>query len=143
MSNRPTFAGVALLTAVWLCTTVAWAQGGKGDFGKREYESNCAVCHGLKGKGDGDYKPWLTKSPSDLTTLAKANQGVLPHQRIYEVIDGRQAVAAHGSRDMPIWGNDYLAKGRADYMDVPYDPEAYVRSRISALIDYINRLQVK
>jgi hypothetical protein len=45
--------------------------------------------------------------------------------------------------DMPIWGADYLLKYAADYADVPYDPEAYVRTRIVALVDYLNRIQVK
>jgi len=143
MDVRRLLAGAALLGAVTgLCTTGAWAQG-KMDFGKREYDSNCASCHGEKGKGDGPVKPFLTKSPPDLTTLSKSNNGVFPFQRVIEVIDGRKTVAAHGSRDMPVWGADYLAKAKADYTDVPYDPEAYVRTRISALIDYIHRLQSK
>lgn len=122
---------------------MASAQTAKLDFGKKQYESNCAACHGMKGAGDGPYKPFLTKSPSDLTTVAKANNGVFPYQRLYEVIDGRREVAAHGKRDMPVWGQDYLVEGAATYMEVPYDPEAYVRTRITALLDYVNRLQRK
>jgi mono/diheme cytochrome c family protein len=123
-------------------TGVTLAQG-KFDFGKREYESNCAGCHGIRGKGDGPYSLHLNKASSDLTVLARNNGGVFPYQRLYEVVDGRQAVAQHGPRDMPIWGADYLAKSAADYMDVPYDPEVYVRTRIGSLLDYLNRLQVK
>ena len=29
------------------------------------------------------------------------------------------------------------------YFEVPYDPEAYVRTRILALLEYISRLQAK
>jgi hypothetical protein len=96
----------------------------------------------VKGRGDGHYKPFLTRSPSDLTKLAKANGGVFPYLRVYEVVDGRREVAAHGQRDMPIWGADYLEKSAREAMDVPYDPEMYVRTRITALIDYVYRLQV-
>ena len=131
-------AGVALA----LSTGPALAQA-KFDFGKREYDSGCAVCHGLTGKGDGPYKPFQTKSPSDLTTLAKANGGVFPYQRIYEIVDGRQVIPAHGTRDMPIWGARYMKEAGAFYMDVPYDPELFVRTRITALVDYVYRLQVK
>ncbi|HEX6006875.1 MAG TPA: cytochrome c [Burkholderiales bacterium] len=113
----------------------------KTDFGKREYESKCAVCHGVAGKGDGPYKPWLTTSPSDLTVLAKNNGGVFPFDRVYNIIDGRLTVRAHGPADMPIWGADY--KAESAYFDVPYDPEAYVRSRILALTEYVSRLQAK
>ena len=115
----------------------------KMDVGKREYQSNCASCHGVQGKGDGVNKPYLTKSPTDLTVLAKQNGGVFPLARVYEVIDGRQDVKGHGSRDMPVWGYDYSVKAAEYYIDVPYDPESYVRARIMALIEYINRLQVK
>lgn len=113
------------------------------DFGQREYLTNCAGCHGSSGRGDGPYKPFLTRSPTDLTRLARANRGVFPVEQIYQTIDGRQAVRAHMGGDMPIWGADYLLKYAADYADVPYDPEAYVRTRIVALVDYLNRIQVK
>lgn len=115
----------------------------KFDFGKREYDSNCAACHGLKGKGDGPYKPFLTKSPIDLTVLSKNNAGTFPFDRVYNVIDGRLDIRAHGPSDMPIWGAEYSAKSAEAYLDVPYHPEAYVRTRILALTEYIARLQAK
>jgi mono/diheme cytochrome c family protein len=115
----------------------------KFDLGKREYDSNCAGCHGFTGKGDGPYMLVLAKKdPADLTTLTRKNNGVFPIQRVYEVIDGRQALQAHGPRDMPIWGLDYQARAaNSFYLDVPYDPEVYVRSRVLALVEYVNRLQ--
>ena len=135
--------GTAVLgVAMVLASSVAISQT-KFDFGKREYDSNCASCHGVKGKGDGPAKPFLTKSPPDLTVLAKNNKGVLPVERLNEVIDGRREVGSHGSRDMPIWGSEYRLKASDSHMDVPYDYEAFVRVRILSLIDYINRLQAK
>jgi mono/diheme cytochrome c family protein len=128
-------------------TGIAQSQAkGKFDIGKREYESNCAVCHGYKGMGDGSYADLLKKPASNLAVLKKNNGGVFPFDRVYAVIDGREAVAGHGDRDMPVWGKDYSqqsVKAGEYYMDVPYDMEMYVRSRILALIDYLNRLQVK
>lgn len=139
---------IALAALLATCAQAAFAQAGgkppaKGEFGKREYEANCANCHGKTGKGDGIYKPYLTKSPSDLTMLSKTNGGVFPFDRVYKVVDGREPVAAHSTADMPIWGADYLARASGDYMDVPYDPELYVRTRILALVEYVSRLQVK
>jgi mono/diheme cytochrome c family protein len=116
---------------------------GKVDLGKREYDANCASCHGPKGMGDGPTRPYLNKSPTNLTTLARDNKGVLPVNRLYESIDGTLTVPGHGTRDMPTWGNQYRMKAAEYYMDVPYDPEAFVRARILALIEYISRLQVK
>lgn len=116
------------------------------DFGKRLYDSNCASCHGLTGKGDGVMKDYLTKKPADLTTIAMKNNSVLPVERLNEVIDGRKVVGAHGSRDMPVWGQYFSTKVGTDWpvrMDVPFDPEVFVRGRIMALVDYIARLQEK
>lgn len=121
----------------------AYAQEKKFDFGKREYDSNCAGCHGLKGKGDGPYRPFLTKSPTDLTTLSKRNAGIYPFHSVYAIVDGRQDVAAHGPRDMPVWGRQYNLQAAESYMDVPYSSESFVRSRILALTEYISRLQAK
>jgi mono/diheme cytochrome c family protein len=133
------FVGAILISSMG----TSYGQERKFDFGKREYDSNCASCHGLTGKGDGPYKPYLTKSPPDLTVLAKNNGGVFPMWRVYAVIDGREVVPGHGGRDMPIWGTDYSVKAAEAYLDVPYPPEAYVRTRILALAEYLSRLQVK
>lgn len=116
----------------------------KVDFGKREYDSKCAVCHGGLGKGDGPYAGVLGTKIADLTTLSRRNNGVFPFQWVEEVIDGRQTFRAHGPRDMPIWGLDYLGEhARSYYKDAPYDPEVFVRARILALTEYVYRLQSK
>jgi len=114
----------------------------KTDFGKREFESNCASCHGVNGKGGGWTVEFLRRSPPDLTLLAKNNQGVFPMNRLYEVIDGAN-IPSHGTRDMPIWGQTYRIKDAEYYGEVAYDPAAMVRARILLLLEYINRLQVR
>ena len=112
------------------------------DFGKREFESNCASCHGVSGKGNGPLVELLRRSPPDQTLLARRNQGVFPMNRLYEVVEGG-TLKAHGSRDMPIWGRAYRMEDAQYYMDAPYDLEALVRSRLLALLEYIYRLQVR
>jgi len=114
----------------------------KLDLGKYEYESNCIACHGNNLKG-GAYVEFLKVTPPDLTLLSKKNGGTFPLERVYSVIDGRQQVQAHGPRDMPIWGKDYQIKAGEFYADNYHDPEAFIRGRILALIDYLNRMQVK
>ena len=146
LTTEGLLAGIA-----FVCTTsVALAQAQppvKLDVGAMEYRSSCAACHGPNGKGDGPAKPWLVKPPTDLTILAKANGGVFPVQRAYEIIDGRSmpATGPHGSREMPVWGTRYSAEASAYFAEVPfpYDTEAFVRTRILALVEYINRLQVR
>ncbi len=75
--------------------------------GEREFKSHCAGCHGLDGMGNGPFVEFLTKKPSTLTNLAQKNQGVFPYRQVYEIIDGRYQIGAHGTRDMPIWGERY------------------------------------
>lgn len=116
------------------------------DYGKREYQNSCVLCHGTDGKGNGSLVELLKKKPTDLTTLSKMNGGVFPFDRIYAVIDGREMVKGHGDRDMPAWGERYGSdqiKAAEYYRDVPYDMEMYARSRILALLDYLNRMQIK
>lgn len=115
------------------------------DLGKYEYDTHCAICHGATGKGDGLYSVLLRKSPADLTILQKDNKGVFPFDRVYNVIDGREAVTAHGPRDMPVWGDIYTleALGRFPEFGTPSEMESFVRGRIVALIGYISSLQAK
>lgn len=129
-------AGVALT----LLAGAALGQAARVDLGKREFDANCAVCHGSSGKGNGPYLDMLKRSPPDLTTLARRNGGILPVNRLYEVIEGAN-VPGHGSRDMPIWGAAFRIQAGEYYADMPYDTTAYVRSRILTLVEYINRLQ--
>jgi mono/diheme cytochrome c family protein len=134
---------LALGTAsLLILISVAHAQSGKVDFGKREYVSNCANCHGMDGKGNGPYSDLLKKSPPNLTTLSKNNGGIFPMDRLYQSITGDN-IKAHGSRDMPIWGMEYRVEAANRYMESSYDPDAYVRVRVLALLEYLYRLQIK
>ena len=111
--------------------------------GEQEYEWHCALCHGVDGGGKGTYAELLTTPVPNIRTLQKNNKGVFPFERVYAVIDGRAEIRAHGPRDMPIWGNQY----NADAMELEAmgeyvrDREAYIRSRILALISHISTLQ--
>jgi mono/diheme cytochrome c family protein len=108
------------------------------DFGKSEYQSSCASCHGVTAKGDGAVSGSLIKAPTDLTTMAKRNGGVFPYQYAWEVIDGRSSkvIGPHGSREMPVWGYIYRSEDTQ-----PADLHA--RNRISSLLDYLARVQVR
>lgn len=107
------------------------------DLGKQDYEANCLICHGEDGKGQA---PSGTDMP-DLTTLSARNGGEFPVARVYGVIDGRAELRAHGLRAMPIWGNYYSLMAPPDSTAHPQTAEAYVRSRIVALINYLKRIQ--
>jgi mono/diheme cytochrome c family protein len=112
------------------------------EFGKDEYVRSCAACHGVTGKGDGPAAKSLIKPPTDLTKLSEANKGVFPISRVYDAIDGRIEVIAHGTRDMPVWGEIYTRELRYPGSMLPKEvTESMVRIRMLALIEYISTLQ--
>ncbi len=123
-------------------TSVSWSQ--ELSVGQREYENNCAVCHGKAGRGDGPVAQVIVGTVPDLTVLTRNNKGVFPVARMYEVIDGRTEIVAHGLRDMPVWGYEYNAEAIGQmpgYPDAGGNTQAFVRGRILALIEYISTLQ--
>jgi mono/diheme cytochrome c family protein len=114
------------------------------DVGKAEYQASCAVCHGMKGKGDGPMRSQLVKPVPDITLLARHNHGVFPFNRVYQIIDGREQVLAHGPREMPVWGRVFSRQSSIYFENYPMmDAESAARSRIMALTEYVYRLQAE
>jgi mono/diheme cytochrome c family protein len=103
--------------------------------GEGMYTSYCAVCHGTDGKGDGPAASALKVPPADLTTLSKNNGGKFPSLKVASNIRGDETVAAHGSKDMPVWGSVFLL--------ISEGHEGEVQQRIANLSQYLESLQVK
>jgi mono/diheme cytochrome c family protein len=141
-----TFA-LMLLTVVILLSEFSAKTMAQNDLGRLEFQYGCAACHGPDGKGNGPLAvaEQLTRSPPDLTLLAKSNGGVFPVRAVYDIIDGRREIKAHGTRAMPVWGYRYtpstIMSSSQAYLDPTYEPEAIVRNRILEVIDYLYRLQ--
>jgi mono/diheme cytochrome c family protein len=132
---------IAVLAAVG-GADVVFAQG--AEFGQAEYVLSCAACHGPAGKGNGPIAESLKIPPLDLTKLSETNEGVFPVSRVYDVIDGRSAIRAHGTRNMPVWGETYMDQLRYPGSTLSQEAmEAVVRARILGLIEYISTLQGK
>lgn len=73
-----------------------------------------------------------------LLTSAAAQTTVFDFgNRVFEAIESTY-VAGYGTRDMPIWGDEY----RAQFRLKTFDPDKWVRIRMLVLTEYINRLQV-
>ena len=93
------------------CQSYCWfrfaAQAEDFDIGKSEFQSSCASCHGTDAKGKGPVSGQLKIPPPDLTMLAKSNNGVFPTDAVYETIYGLKTIPAHGTREMPIWGERF------------------------------------
>ena len=103
--------------------------------GKEMYLHYCASCHGKEGKGDGPAAVALKVPPKNLATMAARNGGKFPDFRVAGAIEGSDKVAAHGSRDMPIWGEVFNGM----------DPggAATAKLRIGNLTEYIKSIQVR
>lgn len=106
--------------------------------GKPGFEQYCATCHGRDAKGGGVASNLLTVKPADLTAISKKNNGTFPFWRVYSIIDGREDVKGHGSRDMPIWGAEFSAQAASSPT-----AQSQVRGRILELVYYLQSIQVK
>ena len=138
--------GIAVIGLALLGVGAAGLAADKVDLGKREYEANCAVCHGAMGKGDGPFVSMMNVRIPSVTALAKANGSMFPFARVYEIIEGAQVPKAHGAPGMMIWGDAYVTQRaglKDDYGGALYDPAALARARTLALTEYIYRLQEK
>ena len=130
-----------LLTLILVAGTARAVSAQDQDVGQANFKMSCASCHGAEGKGNGPVSGQLKVPPPDLTVLSKKNNGVFPVSHVYEIIDGRQAVTAHGTRDMPIWG--FLYSLEQHVQGTAIDPDPIVRMRILSIIDYLSRIQQK
>jgi len=103
--------------------------------GAEMYRTYCASCHGVDGKGAGPAAPAFRKAPPDLTLIARKNNGEFPAFRITHIIDGYEVLAAHGSREMPVWG-DYFRDNKSR-------DEAILQLREHNVTEYLRSIQQK
>lgn len=104
--------------------------------GKEMYTAYCAACHGASGAGNGPAATALKTPPANLTQLAKQNGGKFPYAKVQQSIKGDPNMpAAHGSQQMPIWGQTFIQLGQQS--------EAQAQLRIKNISDYIATLQAK
>jgi mono/diheme cytochrome c family protein len=96
------------------------------------FDTYCAVCHGKSGVGNGPAASALAKAPADLTRISTRNGGSYPDGKVKRYIEGVDEVAAHGSRDMPMWGDLFRALNRDT-----------AQIRVQALSDLIKGMQTR
>lgn len=101
--------------------------------GAEMFKAYCAVCHNTDGKGGGPAASALKKQPTDLTMLAKNNGGKFPELKVFNSIKGEIGIPAHGTADMPIWGDVFREMGRGD--------SSQVNLRLRNLTKYVESLQ--
>jgi mono/diheme cytochrome c family protein len=106
-------------------TTNAWS-------GDQLYREFCAACHGTDGRGHGPAADAMRSQPTDLTLIAKHNGGRLNEVAMRMVISGETNVPAHGTTEMPTWGNVFRSISAN---------ETFAEMRVNALVKYLQQIQ--
>ena len=104
--------------------------------GRAQYMKYCATCHGPTGTGDGIAANTFNKHPGDLTTLARKNGGRFPMMNVVSIVKGDTPIAAHGTREMPVWG-EIIGQPLADPM---YRQDA-ADAKIMSIASYLESIQ--
>ena len=68
--------------------------------------------------GDGPVAKSLATPPANLRKLGDKYGMPLPAHRIAELIDGRDTARAHGSHEMPVWGEKFYEIGQGEKGEV-------------------------
>lgn len=105
--------------------------------GRAAYLKYCGACHGSEGQGNGVVAGLMTPRPTDLTRLAAQHGGKFPYVSVTEVIDGRKNLAAHGSSEMPVWGEIFRTEKAA------MQGETLVRGQVQLITDYVASIQAR
>lgn len=106
-----------------------------------EFVNSCSSCHGVDGKGAGFLvRLFRDVDPGDLTQLAAQNDGKFPFDDVFQVIDGRADIAAHGDRKMPVWGDRYWEEAMTDFGPDEWNQQR-ARTRILELVYYLESIQ--
>ena len=132
--------GVSASIVALLVLALSAMNVGAGTAGKRDFEQNCASCHGKDGKGHGEAVYVIPGiKPPDLTKLTSNNGGVFPADQVYQSIDGRGDFPSHRRFDMPFWGTEFQQQGK----EFTPQSEAQAKKRISNIVSYIKSIQEK
>jgi len=102
--------------------------------GAAMYRAYCASCHGANGSGKGPVASTLKHGAADITLLARNNGGRFPSEQVEQILGMNPGAEAHGSKEMPVWGNVFRAER---------EPRTTVLQRISNLTNYLKSLQVR
>ena len=96
---------------------------------------------GLEGRGDGPVGQMLKTPAPNLALITQRNGGKYPVQKIYDIIEGGSIIAAHGTRDMPLWGERYRKATQPQTPDQVSVSGDQAQQRILSLVYYLGTLQ--
>jgi cbb3-type cytochrome c oxidase subunit III len=92
---------IPAILAITMLSSNVFADYSKSFDGYRVFRTNCSVCHGLDGTGNGPLASKLETKPADLTNNERLEKK--SDRELFKIIEG---TAPHGqvSGDMPQWG---------------------------------------
>jgi len=124
---------LAGLTILFVSTIAAKKNPAIGPSGRDIYMDRCGVCHGDDGKGNGPAVGSLKVAPADLTLLTMRYGGTFPTEQVKKIVGDWVEITAHGSREMPIWGDLFHPKRAAD--------QQIANDRFKSLVVYLESIQ--
>jgi mono/diheme cytochrome c family protein len=130
---------VALVCAITLSITglrTARAEDLSTSSGAQLFKHYCASCHGAAGTGDGPVAPFFKLLPPDLTQIARRSGGIFQTERVRRIVDGRQSLPPHGTREMPVWGLEFAMTATDAVAG-----RAAAEASITRLIEYLRSIQ--
>jgi mono/diheme cytochrome c family protein len=100
--------------------------------GDQLYKDFCAVCHGIDAKGNGPAASALKNAPTDLTQFSRRNGNKYNDLKMRNIINNTEVVSAHGSGEMPIWGDIFKSISAN---------QTFGQMRVDALVKYLQSIQ--
>jgi hypothetical protein len=73
--------------------------------------------------------------------ITERNGGKFPVEKIYAIIEGSSVIAAHGTRDMPLWGERYRQAPKPVTPDQASMSDGFAQQRILSLVYYLGTMQ--
>lgn len=130
-------ASAAICVVILSLTFRVWASDQQSIIrGRQLFIRYCAACHGSDADGRGPVAEDLKTSPPDLRYLGERYGMPLPIATIARFIDGRQDVAAHGPRTMPVWGRRFYKTWTAHEAG-----EEDLQTQVHEIVRYLNAIQ--
>lgn len=102
------------------------------------FAANCASCHGSSGSGDGPLSAGLDPQATDLTMLARTNEGSFPRARALSYIYG-DPEQSHLARVMPQFGGVMANETVPIEVDGVMTPTPVVLAGLLAYLESIQR----
>ncbi len=100
--------------------------------GEVHFKKYCVSCHGDDGRGVR--VDTLKSLPANLRTInSRRKLNKFPVQQIARMIDGTTMPNAHGSREMPVWGEVFAKEEELDKREI--------KGKVSEIIAYLISIQ--